>query len=163
MSVKRNLYAKTTLTLQKAKPRMLVICTGNSCRSQMAEGFLRDLTHGKVEVFSAGTHPTYVHPIAIRVMKEIGIDMSQHSSKSAELFKNEELDYVITVCDHAREVCPTFPGAKKIFHTPFDDPVMFFGEEENRLSKFRQVRDQIRTSMNEFVKKELKKEGTIAP
>ena len=136
------------------KKRILVICTGNSCRSQMAEGFLRSFVGESVEVRSAGTHPSFVHPIAIRVMKEIGIDISSHTSKSVDEFRDREFDYIITVCDNAREHCPVFPGKGKRMHIPFEDPGMFNGKEVQRLEKFRQVRDQIHASMENFLKNE---------
>ena len=119
------------------KKRVLVICTGNSCRSQMAEGFLRFLSKGFVEVASAGTHPSFVHPLAIEVMKEIGVDISSHTSKSVNVFLDQQFDYIITVCDNAKERCPIFSGKGKRIHIPFEDPVMFYGDEKQRLEKDR--------------------------
>lgn len=118
----------------------------------MAEGLLRHLSNDGIEAYSAGTHPSFVHPIAIQVMKEISIDISHHTSKSVEQFVHEQFDYVITVCDHAKEICPVFPGAKKALHMPFEDPVNFFGEYNARLEKFRRVRDQIKNSMAKFLR-----------
>ncbi|MBI4546623.1 MAG: arsenate reductase ArsC [Ignavibacteriae bacterium] len=139
------------------KKRVLIICTGNSCRSQMAEGFLRHISNGAVEVFSAGTIPSTVHPMAIHAMGEVGIDISHHTSKSVDQFVQQNFDYVITVCDTAKESCPFFPGAHRTLHIPFEDPVWFTGTKEERLEKFRQVRDQIKVKMKEFFRKELKK------
>jgi arsenate reductase len=130
---------------------VLILCTGNSARSQMAEGLLRHDGGTLFEVFSAGTRPGHVRPEAIAVMNEIGIDISGHRSKSVEEFKNQPLDYVITVCDNAREVCPVFPGSITQLHWPFDDPAMAVGTEEERKSAFRKVRDQIRRRIGEFL------------
>src|SRR3990167_5111813 len=122
------------------KKKVLILCTGNSCRSQMAEGALRHFCGERFEVFSAGTKPSQVDPIAIRVMKEIGIDISGHRSKDVDEFKGQKFDYVITVCDNAKESCPIFPGVKSL-HWPFSDPP--HGQEENEavLVEFRRVRD----------------------
>ena len=103
------------------KKRVLILCTGNSCRSQMAEGILRHFAADRFEVFSAGTKPSQVNPIAIKVMKEIGIDISCHRSKHVDEFKGQKFNYVITVCDNAKESCPIFPGVKPM-HWPFPDP-----------------------------------------
>ena len=124
------------------KKRVLFVCTHNSARSQIAEGMLRHLYGDRYEVFSAGTKPSSVHPMAIRVMKEVGIDISDHRSKSVYEFLGEEFDYVITVCDSAREECPYFPGAKKYLHRSFVDPSSA-GRNE-MLHTFRRVRDEIR-------------------
>ncbi len=105
------------------KERVLVLCTGNSCRSQMAEGLLRAKAPDRFEVHSAGTHPCFVHPLAIESMAEIGIDISAHQSKSVGLYVGQRFDYVITVCDNAAELCPTFPGPAVRLHWPVDDPV----------------------------------------
>ena len=127
--------------------RVLIVCTGNSARSQMAEGLLRHETHGRVEVASAGTHPSTVRPEAIAVMREIGIDISGHRSKSVDEFAGESFDLVVTVCDSARERCPVYPGHAIRRHQAFDDPVVA-GPEAVRLEAFRRVRDQI----HEYVK-----------
>ena len=124
--------------------RILVLCTGNSARSQMAEGLLRAAGEGTFEVHSAGTHPTSVRPEAIAVMMELGIDISQHRSKSVDEFLQSNLDLVITVCDNAAEACPAFPGSVRRLHWPFEDPAAVSGPEETRLNAFRTVRDQIR-------------------
>jgi len=125
------------------KKRILFLCTGNSARSQMAEGLLRHEAGERFEVFSAGTHPSKVRPEAIAVMKEIGIDISGHRSKSVDEFAGPDLDMVITVCDNAKESCPVFPGPTERLHWPFEDPASLEGTEEQRQDAFRRVRDQI--------------------
>ncbi len=124
------------------KKSVLFICTHNSARSQMAEGILRYFFGDKYEVASAGTVATKVNPYAIEVMKEIGIDISSHRSKSIEEFRGRIFDIVVTVCDHAKETCPFFPG-RKVFHKGFEDPAQAKGSREEILEKFRQVRDEI--------------------
>ncbi len=136
--------------------RVLIICTGNSCRSQMAEGFLRRIGSGQIDVFSAGTHPGRVHPMAIRVMEEVGIDMSGHSSKSVMKYYDQDFDYIITVCDYAKAACPTFPGAKNMRHIPIEDPLSGWADEEFQLEKFRRVRNTIEEQMKQFAATELK-------
>lgn len=138
-----------------AKRRVLVLCTGNSCRSQMAEGWLRRDLGDSVEAFSAGTIPSFVHPVAMRVMAEEGVDLSGHRSKSASEFLGQPFDLVVTVCDSAREACPMFPGAKKIIHKSFPDPAAFKGTEEEVLAGFREVRDLIRRGLVTLVRSEL--------
>jgi len=133
------------------KQRVLVVCTGNSCRSQMAEGFLRRFSNSTMEVFSAGTHPCFVHPLAIAVMREVGVDISKHRSKFVDEFLGQRFDYVITVCDNAKEACPVFPGAKRTVHMLFADPVQYIGPEEERLRCFRRVRDEIASRMKDFL------------
>ena len=125
--------------------RILILCTGNSCRSQMAEGFLKSFDQD-LEVYSAGTNPTFkVHPKAIQVMKEIGINISNNYPKSVDQFLNESFDYVITVCDNAKETCPVFLGkVGKQLHIGFEDPAEATGTEEEILSDFRKVRDRIK-------------------
>ena len=125
------------------KKRVLFLCTHNSARSQMAEGLLRHEAGERFEVFSAGTHPSKVRPEAIAVMKEIGIDISGHRSKSVDEFAGPDLDMVITVCDNAKESCPVFPGPTERLHWPFEDPASVEGTEEQRQDAFRRVRDQI--------------------
>ncbi len=131
--------------------RILVICTGNSARSQMAEGFFRSLGTGKVSVASAGTHPSRVNPYAIRVMAEAGIDISTHTSKSVRQFLGEPFDFVVTVCDRAREECPYFPGAKRYVHHSFRDPADAIGTDAEILTVFRQVRDEIKAWVEDFL------------
>lgn len=130
--------------------RILVLCTGNSCRSQMAEGFLK--TYDQIEVFSAGTDPAHrVNPHAMKVMKEIGIDLSSHKPKKVDAFLNDPFDYVITVCDNAKETCPVFIGeVKHRLHIGFEDPAEATGTEKEILEVFRTTRDQIREKMYEF-------------
>jgi arsenate reductase (thioredoxin) len=123
--------------------RILFLCTGNSARSQMAEGLLRHEAGDRFEVFSAGTHPSLVRPEAIAVMQEIGIDISGHRSKSVDEFTGQDLDTVITVCDHARESCPVFPGHTLRLHWPFEDPASVQGTETQRRDAFRKIRDRI--------------------
>jgi arsenate reductase (thioredoxin) len=126
-----------------AKKRVLILCTGNSARSQMAEGLLRHEAGDRFDVFSAGTKPAPVRPEAIAVMNEIGIDISGHRSKSMDEFTGQDLDYVITVCDNANEVCPVFPGKTQRLHWPFVDPAAVEGSEEHRKAAFKKIRDQI--------------------
>jgi arsenate reductase (thioredoxin) len=125
------------------KRRVLILCTGNSARSQMAEGLFRHEAGDQFEVFSAGTKPSIVRPEAIAVMNEIGIDISGHRSKSVDEFTRQELDYVITVCDNAKESCPVFPAKMLRMHRPFEDPAGVQGSDEERRAAFRKVRDQI--------------------
>ncbi|MDI6861205.1 MAG: arsenate reductase ArsC [Caldisericia bacterium] len=126
------------------KKKVLFICTHNSARSQMAEGIMNSLLNDKFVAFSAGTKPTSVNPYAIKVMEEIGINIKNHRSKSILEFKGEKFDYVVTVCDSAKENCPFFPGAKEYLHQSFEDPSSFEGSEEEKLNKFREIRDEIK-------------------
>jgi arsenate reductase len=126
------------------KARLLFLCTHNSARSQMAEGLLRDLAGDRFEVMSAGTHATHVRPQAIKVMDEIGIDISGQESKTLERYLGEPFEYVVTVCDDANEACPVFPGANNRLHWSFEDPAAAVGSEDERLGVFRKVRDQIK-------------------
>ena len=131
--------------------RVLVLCTGNSARSQMAEGLLSQLGSGRFEVCSAGVEPSQVRPQAIAVMREIGIDISGQHSKSVDEFLGQEFDYVITVCDHANEKCPIFPGKVQRIHWSFEDPALAQGDEASKLAVFRRVRDEIVVRLKEFV------------
>lgn len=126
------------------KPRVLILCTGNSARSQMAEGLLRHDAGDRLDVESAGTRPGSVRPEAIAVMHELGMDISHHRSKHVDEFAGQSFDYVITVCDHARESCPVFFGAAKKIHHSFDDPAALNAPESDRLALFRRVRDELR-------------------
>lgn len=137
-------------TKPATKERVLFLCTGNSCRSQMAEGGLRELAGERFEASSAGTTPTRINPAAVRVMAEIGIDISDQRSKSVDEMLGEHFDYVVTVCDNAREACPVFPSGSKL-HWSFDDPASAMGSEEERLEVFRRVRDEIILRIREFV------------
>jgi arsenate reductase len=132
------------------KKRVLFLCTGNSARSQMAEGLLRNVAGDRYEVFSAGTHLKGVHPLTIETMREIGIDISNQSSKDVTTFSGQSFDYVITVCDRARQACPVFPGSVPI-HWGFDDPAEVVGPHEARLKAFQTVRDEIRSRLRLFV------------
>ncbi len=136
--------------------KILILCTGNSCRSQMAEGFLRFFAP-EAEVHSAGTNPSgQVHPTAIQVMKEVNIDISAHSPRSVDQFIDREFDYVITVCDGARESCPVFTGkVKHRMHIGFIDPAEATGSEQEILTVFRNVRDQIRNDFFRFYNEHL--------
>lgn len=132
------------------KKKVLFLCTHNSARSQMAEGLLRNSQGDKFDVYSAGTEPSRVNPFAIKAMEELGIDLSEHSSKSIACYKDMHIDYVITVCDNAKESCPTLPGTKNIIHKAFRDPSQFRGKDEEILNGFREVRDEIQ----EWIKSE---------
>lgn len=134
----------------RSKKRILVLCTGNSARSQMAEGLLRHDASDRFEVESAGTKPSRVRPEAIAVMNELGIDISGQRSKSVDEFRDQSFDYVLTVCDNANESCPIYPGHTNRFHHSFQDPARVEGSEEQRLSAFRTVRDQIRQYLRTF-------------
>ncbi len=128
-----------------ARPRILFLCTGNSCRSQMAEGFARQLRSDVIQAFSAGTRPKGIDPRAVEVMREVGIDISGGSSKAPEDL-DVELDVVVTVCDSAHETCPTMPGAPRIVHVGFDDPPRLASgaaTEDEAIAHYRRVRDEI--------------------
>jgi len=131
--------------------KILVLCTGNSCRSQMAEAFLRSFDP-ELEVYSAGTDPSaQVHPLAVQVMDEADIDISNHTPKSVDQFLDQRFDYVITVCDHARETCPVFTGqVEHRVHLGFEDPAEAAGSNEEKLAVFRRVRDKIREEFEKF-------------
>jgi arsenate reductase len=135
----------TTTTRQ----RVLFLCTGNSARSQMAEGLLRHLAADRFDVFSAGTRPAGLNPNAVTVMSEIGIDIAGSHSKSVNEFAGQEFDYVFTVCDNARESCPLFPGGGKRLHHSFEDPAAAAADQQ--LAVFRKVRDQIASRLHEFI------------
>jgi arsenate reductase len=132
--------------------RVLFLCTHNSARSQMAEGMLRAWSADHFEAFSAGTEATRVRPLAIRAMAEIGIDISSHTSKTLAAFDGQTFDYVVTVCDDAREACPYFPGARQQLHWSFDDPAAATGSEAERLAVFRRVRDAIGDRIRDLVR-----------
>ena len=135
-----------------ARKRVLILCTGNSARSQMAEGLLRHDAGNIFDVYSGGVEPTQVRPEAIEAMNDIGIDISSHRSKSVDEFAGQEFDYVITVCDNANERCPIFPGNTKRIHWSFEDPAATEGDEEARREVFRRVRDEIRDHLRRFAK-----------
>ena len=140
------------MALPTTKKRVLFICTHNAARSQMAEGLLRALYGNLYESYSAGTELGDVSPYAVRVMSEIGIDIGAHHSKGMEEYSDQQFDYVVTVCDNAKEACPYFPGGKKIVHRSFTDPSALTGTEGEITAGFRQIRDEIRSWIeNEFV------------
>jgi arsenate reductase len=133
------------------KAKVLILCTGNSCRSHMAEGILRQAGGDLFEVFSAGSKPAgYVHPMAIEAVKEIGIDISEHHSKHLDQFLDTGIDVVITVCDHANESCPVFPGKIQRHHWGFEDPPKAVQPGESELDAFRRIRDEIRRTFEAY-------------
>ena len=132
------------------KQRVLILCTGNSARSQMAEGLLRRDAGDRFTVESAGTKPSTVRPEAIAVMKEVGIDIKSHRSKHVDEFQGQDFDYVLTVCDNAKESCPVFFGNATRLHHSFNDPATVEGSEEKRLGEFRRVRDELRSYLRGF-------------
>jgi arsenate reductase len=133
------------------KQRVLILCTGNSARSQMAEGLLRHDAGDRFKVASAGVNPTQVRAEAIEVMREIDVDISGHRSKSVNEFSGEEFDYVITVCDNANEQCPVFPGKTRRLHWSIEDPAAIEGDYNVRLAEFRRARDEIRERLRGIV------------
>ena len=133
-----------------SKPRVLILCTGNSARSQMAEGLLRHDAGDRFEVASAGTHPSHVRSEAVAVMRELGIDISGHRSKSINEFAGQHFDYVLTVCDRAHESCPIFSAATVRLHRNFEDPAAVTGPDPVRLAAFRRVRDDLRVYLRTF-------------
>jgi len=134
------------------RTRILVLCTGNSARSQMGEGLFREEGGDGYDVSSAGTRPSQVRPEAIAVMREIGIDISGNRSKSVDEFAGQAFDFVVTVCDNARDNCPVFPGATERIHWSLEDPAAVQGTEEERLTAFRRIRDQLRERVKIFVR-----------
>ena len=134
------------------KKRVLILCTGNSARSQMAEGLLRHDAGDRFTVESAGTKPSAVRPEAIAVMKKVGIDIMSHRSKHVDEFAGQKFDYVLTVCDNAKESCPVFFGKAALLHHSFADPAAVEGSEEKRLAEFRRVRDELRSYLKTFAK-----------
>ena len=137
--------------MARAKPTVLILCTGNSCRSHLAEGILRAAAGDILDVQSAGSKPAgYVHPLAIAVMKEIGIDISQHRSKHLNEFLERQIETVITVCGNTDQVCPMFPGQVTRHHWGFDDPAHAAGNDAEKLAVFRRVRDEIRARFTAY-------------
>lgn len=133
--------------------RALILCTGNSCRSQMAEYLWNELGQGEWEAVSAGSNPAgYVHPLAIEAMREIGIHLTDAQSKHLDQFVEQPFDLVVTVCDNAKESCPVFPGAMKMLHWPFRDPAHAIGTDEEKMAVFRTIRDEIRDRITMFLK-----------
>jgi arsenate reductase len=134
------------------KSKVLFLCTGNSARSQMAEAFLRHHAGDRFEVYSAGLKPKGIHPLTIKVMKEKGISMEEHTSKSLEVYKGKvNFDWLITVCDNADKNCPFFPGTGTRLHWPFEDPAAAIGSEEEKIAEFRMVRDSIEGKIKEWL------------
>ena len=133
------------------KPRVLFLCTGNSARSQMAEGWLRHLAGDRYDVCSAGTQPVGLNPGSVEAMAEVGIDISHHRSKHVAEYATQPFDYVITVCDRAKESCPHWSGAVRLIHWSFDDPAAITESAEQRRQLFRRVRDEIAASIREFL------------
>lgn len=131
--------------------RILVLCTGNSCRSQLAEGYLKHFAGDKAEVYSAGVETHGLNPRAVATMKEDGLDISAHTSNHIDEYKTIDFDFVITVCDHAKEVCPYFPSKAQAFHYNFPDPAKAKGTEEEILQQFRAVRQMIKVYCQEFI------------
>lgn len=139
------------------KKNVLVLCTGNSCRSQIAEGYLRFYAGEKANVFSAGVETHGVNPKAIATMKEDGIDISGHTSNHIDEYLDTDINFVITVCDHARERCPVFPARAETFHQNFPDPAEATGSDEEVAAEFRRVRDMIKKTMKAFAEEKLLK------
>jgi len=133
------------------RKRVLILCTGNSARSQMAEGLLRDVGGEAFEVASAGIDPSFVRPEAVEVMGEIGIDISHHRAKSLDEFRRQPFDYVITVCDNANQQCPMFPGEARRIHWSMKDPAAIEGNNKTRLEAFRVARDELRERLSGFI------------
>jgi len=140
------------------KPKVLILCTGNSCRSHMAEGILRAAAGDFLEVHSAGSKPAgFVHPLAIRALAEIGIDIRAHRSKGMNEFLEQQIETVITVCGKADQVCPMYPGQVNRLHWPFDDPAHATGTEEEVMRVFRRVRDEIRAKFDNWAEEQRKR------
>ena len=133
------------------KKKVLFICTGNACRSQIAHGLLKDMANSYFEVFSAGLYPSQVHPISITVMEEIGIDISSHTSDHVDNYIDKEIDIVITVCDNANDACPTFPENVKRIHWSIDDPFKNWNFDLNQWSTFRETREEIKSRLLKFI------------
>lgn len=134
------------------KKSILVLCTGNSARSQMAEGLLKDICQGIYDIYSAGTKPSIVRPEAIKALKELNIDISDNRSKSIDEFEHKKIDFILTVCDNAKENCPYFPAQTKIIHHSFEDPTDTVGDEETRIEAFRKIRNEIKSYLPEFIR-----------
>ena len=134
-----------------SQKKILVLCTGNSCRSQIAEGYLRHFANGKAAIYSAGIETHGVNPRAVATMKEDGLDISKHTSNNIDEYRNIDFDFVITVCDNAKERCPFFPTKAKKFHHNFPDPAKATGTEEQILKEFRSVRQLIKEYCKQFV------------
>lgn len=127
------------------------MCTGNSCRSQMAEGLLRHMAGDQFEVFSSGSHPSHVHPLSVKIMDEIGIDISRHTSDHVDQYLDKGIDIVITVCDHANQVCPLFPGEVKRIHWSVDDPFRGWDDDDRLLNRYRETRSDLKRRIEGFM------------
>lgn len=136
--------------------KILVLCTGNSCRSQIAEGYLRHFANGKAEIYSAGVETHSVNPRAIAIMQEDGIDISHHTSNNVAEYRDISFDYVITVCDNAKERCPFFPSSAQKYHKNFPDPAQATGTEAEIMECFRKVRDEIKDFAYDFIKENIR-------
>ena len=137
------------------RTKVIFICTGNSCRSQMAEGLLRYMAGDRFEVFSAGSHPSHLHPASIIVMAELGIDISNHSADSIDEYLDKDIDIVISVCDNARQVCPVFSGDVQQIHWSIDDPFHGWGAEPSDLLPYREIREILKDRLESFINQEL--------
>lgn len=135
----------------ESKKKVLFICTGNSCRSQMAEGLLMNMAGNRFEVYSAGSHPSRVHPIAIKVMNEKNIDITHHTSDPISKYFGSGIDYIITLCDYARELCPTFPGGAKKIHWSVDDPFRSWKNDHKIIGRYRKTRDELQERIEQFI------------
>ena len=133
------------------KKKVIFICTGNACRSQIAEGLLRKMSEGLFEVYSAGSHPSRLHPASVKVMNEIDIDISHHVSESIDKYINSGIDIAITVCDNAKQSCPSFPNGKHNIHWSIKDPFHSWENEPSDLEPYRKTRDELSKKINEFV------------
>ena len=139
--------------IMSKKKKVLFICTGNACRSQIAHGLLNEIASSDFEVFSAGSHPSQVHPISIKVMEEIGIDISKHTSDHIDNYINKGIDIVIIVCDNAKNICPRFPEDVKLIHWSIDDPFRNWNFDLNELSTFRETREEIKSRLIKFIQR----------
>lgn len=155
MQKNRQIAASLVAVINSPMKKILVLCTGNSCRSQLAEGYLRHFANQKAEIYSAGVETHGVNPRAIAVMKEDGIDISGQTSNHIDEYRHIDFDFVITVCDHAKERCPVFASQTKTFHQNFPDPAKATGTDEEILDQFRKVRNMIKDYCNQFVKANL--------
>ncbi len=143
---------RSTMPVPPRKQRVLVLCTGNSCRSQLAEALWRHEAGDRWEAYSAGVDPKGINPWTGRVLKELNISLEGHRSKHLNEFKGQHFDLVVTVCDHARDMCPHFPGAERQVHWPFEDPALATGTDAEKLVVFRRVRDQIHERIREYLR-----------
>ena len=133
------------------KKKVLFICTGNACRSQIAHGLLRDMAGDRFEVFSAGSHPSRVHPMSVAVMEEVGVDISHHTSDFVDDYLDKGIDIAITVCDNANQSCPTFPGNAERIHWSIDDPFKGWNFDTSQMDSFRETRREIKEKLEAFL------------